>query len=380
MTECKNNILSFNFPEVHPHAKCSVEFIRTLRLPDDGKTYPLPPGIGSFPLLHTDDFKQNLSEDMAKRGGVMLPMYQSEALWIKFHGHHSYEHNAVYPMALKIAAGKRSAITGKAWVQSLKEDDYVVIPLQPWIDGFMLSEGIIRQFLAAPLGQGFTVEEQLTNKAEFGGIQIEVIPMKAEEFERRWPKKDLARRAKSARLGFSSTQSYGEDDSLALNESFMAAPACGGPAAASAGGVMRGVTKGISAQSMGMAAGGKMKQEIHKDPYGLEAWDTSDTSRVFVHLLNSLSWEAVTGKKPPTVPMNASLYKRYGYPWYEAYSDAPALGGTYETSQIKSVQEVAKEKGYSILPENHPILVSQVKPVYMPPTPHGVKDGEWLAN
>ena len=27
-----------------------IDFQRTLRLPDDGQTYPLPPGLGAFPL------------------------------------------------------------------------------------------------------------------------------------------------------------------------------------------------------------------------------------------------------------------------------------------------------------------------------------------
>lgn len=29
----------------------AVSFHRTLRIPDDGRTYPLPPGLGMFPLF-----------------------------------------------------------------------------------------------------------------------------------------------------------------------------------------------------------------------------------------------------------------------------------------------------------------------------------------
>ncbi len=34
----------------------SVSFQRTLRIPDDGKTYPLPPGLGEFPICKVDDY------------------------------------------------------------------------------------------------------------------------------------------------------------------------------------------------------------------------------------------------------------------------------------------------------------------------------------
>ena len=53
-------------------------------------------------------------------------------------------------------------------------------PEQPWLDGFNVSEDFIRQFIAMPLGEGFTAEEQITGKAEHGGLQIIVYPMKHE--------------------------------------------------------------------------------------------------------------------------------------------------------------------------------------------------------
>jgi hypothetical protein len=35
-----------------------MHFQRTLRIPDDGKLYPLPPGLGSFPLRHLQDYEE----------------------------------------------------------------------------------------------------------------------------------------------------------------------------------------------------------------------------------------------------------------------------------------------------------------------------------
>ena len=61
-----------------------IEFQRTLRIPDDGKIYPLPAGFGRFPLRHVDDYKDTVPAPWIERGGVLMPMYQSEALWIRF--------------------------------------------------------------------------------------------------------------------------------------------------------------------------------------------------------------------------------------------------------------------------------------------------------
>ncbi len=361
MLECKGSVLNFSFAEVHPEAKCSIEFIRTLRLPDDGKTYPLPPGLGSFPVRHTDDHKANLSEETVSRGGVLIPMYQSEALWVKFQGSYvSDRGGARYPMAVKIAAGKRSAVTGAEWTSALREKDYIVIPIQPWIDGFMLSEGVIRQFIAAPLGMGFTVEEQLTGKAEFGGIQLEVIPMKREEFDRRFPKQ---------------AETFGMRSLGGMRFEGAVTKGCAPAAAGMDARLGSNVRRRAVATSMGMAAGGRMKQDIHPDPYGLEVWDTNHKSRTFVHLMNSLAWQQVTGSAPPQAPLTAKDYNHHGLPWYEYYSEAGSLGGTSDTVKIKSVAELAEEKGFTILPENVSSDPAKIAVIKAPP--HAVKDGIW---
>ena len=48
----------------------SIRFQRTLRIPDDDRTYPLPPGLGRFPLRHVDDFADRVPETWLERGGV----------------------------------------------------------------------------------------------------------------------------------------------------------------------------------------------------------------------------------------------------------------------------------------------------------------------
>jgi hypothetical protein len=115
-------------------------------------------------------------------------MWQSEAMWLQFAPHTPHGHAHAWPFAIKVSTGKRSAVTGKPWSKMLREGDYCVVPEQPWLDGYVVEDGVVRQFVAAPLGMGVTAEEQITGKAEFGGLQIEMFPMLAAEFLKRWPK------------------------------------------------------------------------------------------------------------------------------------------------------------------------------------------------
>ena len=112
-------------------------------------------------------------------------MYQAEALWINFSSESDSQMGVSYPFAVKIAAGKINAVTGDEWSNGLVKDpqDYLVVPDQPWLDGFCVQKGLIRQFVAMPLGQGYTAEEQLSGAAEHGGIQIIVYPMKRDRYE-----------------------------------------------------------------------------------------------------------------------------------------------------------------------------------------------------
>jgi hypothetical protein len=170
MVELIDDALTFSFPDVHPKARLRIAFQRTLRIPDDGTTYPLPPGLGDFPLRHVDDFGARVPVAWGAHGGVMLPMYQSEAMWLHF-ASDVIGMQAPYPFVVKMAAGKIDAVTGAAWSQDLgvRPQNYVVVPEQPWLDGFAVAKDTIRQFVAIPLGGGYTAEEQITGAAEHGG-------------------------------------------------------------------------------------------------------------------------------------------------------------------------------------------------------------------
>ena len=160
MIELYNDTLSFSFPKVHPRARFSINFQRTLRIPDDGKNYSLPPGLGRFPMKHVDDYGKTVPPLWTEHGGVMLPMYQSEALWLNFNSDYISEHDTSYPFAIKVATGKINAVTGDDWSDRLqrKPQDYMVSSKQPWLDGYCVEKGFIRQFVAMPLGSGYSAE------------------------------------------------------------------------------------------------------------------------------------------------------------------------------------------------------------------------------
>ena len=250
-----------------------------------------------------------------------MPMYQSEAMWINF------DSDSGYPFAIKIAAGKINAVTGEAWSNDLQAQpqDYLSVPAQPWLDGFCVEKGVVRQFVAMPLGAGYTAEEQITGDGVHGGLQIIVCPLKAEVYEKR--------------------ESVGVSVDLCVCKS--------------------------SPEAMGLAPGGRMRQEIVEDPERFQDWDTRHSSRCFVHIANSLVWRGITGANPPTTPPTAEEYTRNGLPWFEYYSDQPTLDAPEVLEKLKSVSQLGAEKGDVPLPEN-----TSVDPTNIVTLRRGLKDGQ----
>lgn len=222
----------------------------------------------------------------------------------------------------------------------------MVIPNQPWIDGFITKTGTVSQFVAAPLGSGFTVEGQVSGEEKEGGLQMEVFPLKKDK---------LPPVPKRVTRGVITPKSFNYCcDSLEVKTSF-ATPAAAG-----------GLMLNASPQSMGMAAGGRMVQEIYPDPYGIGSWETQNRFKVFIHIFHAKDMEAITGEPHPD-EMTPDLYKRHNYPWYlgKTGSTLPSKG---KLGSVKTVAQLAEEKGYGL----HPDL--------MPPEPlvkEGIPEGNW---
>ena len=104
-----------------------------------------------------------------------------------------------------------------------------------------------------------------------------------------------------------------------------------------------------------------MRQEIYEDDYGLEAWDTSVSSRCFVHILNSVQYRTVTGNNPPSAPPSAVDYAEAGLPWFEYYaSDLAALSGAASLAGLDSVAALKIKKGEGALEDNEPVQPAKI--------------------
>ncbi|EUC44956.1 hypothetical protein COCMIDRAFT_26816 [Bipolaris oryzae ATCC 44560] len=161
--------------EVRDDRGFCVTFERTVRIPDDNKLHHLPSSLGQYELFSVDAYSKRLPQNVREAGGIFFSMWQREAMWLNFQqGYHKY--------AVRVFVGHVNAITGQEMQKGLgkkdesKLQDYVVIPGQKWLDGICVAPGIVRQFVAMPLGSGYTVEGQKTSEEKHGGLQLEVTP------------------------------------------------------------------------------------------------------------------------------------------------------------------------------------------------------------
>ena len=302
----------------------SVTFQRTLRVPEDGRVYPLPPGLGRFPVHRARDYRERVPELWWRRDDVFIPIHQREALWLAL-GAAAWKPNAV-----KIAIGRINALTGQPWDERLREDsqDYIVCPDQPWLDGINAGQGEIRQFVAMPLGSGYTVEGQVSGEERYGGLQILVFEPKPGEFPDQPPEAERSGRVTEA-----------------------APPK-------------------RTAEVIGLSAGGRIRQKIYPDPYGIDTWDQENTGSVFVHLVNEEQYRDLTGIEPPPSPVSARTYTEWGLPWFELYDEhRGSIPGSNVLANVKSVLERDAEVGEpsTATDASADVPKAQVKTISPPP-------------
>ncbi len=307
----------------------TVSFQRTLRIPETG-LHPLPPGLGRFPLRRVADYPNTAPAEWLVRGGVMLPVYQREAMWLSF--------SASEPAALQIGVGKVCAVSGLPWIDHLVGDpqNYVALPQQPWLDGINSGDGFIRQFVAVPLGSGATVEGQVTGEETHGGVQLRAVA--------------LTEQALAAWHAEQTLQVMCCEDL-----------ADGGPLPAPSG------------SSMGLGAGGRMRQEVYADDRPLADYDEDGARRVFVHLCSAAQWTAITGEVPPSTPVDRDAYVEAGLPWFDYYdADAQDLSPSKILSNVESVGRKlgTKEDPFVPIDPKTVVAIGGVSPDVVP-------DGEW---
>ncbi|MFE8990995.1 hypothetical protein ACFYMI_24815 [Streptomyces collinus] len=314
----------------------AVRFIRTLRLPETG-THPLPPGLGEFPVRRVAEYGDRVPEAWRARGGVMLPVYLREAMWLSFAG-------TSEPAALQVGVGKVCAVSGRPWSGRLARgpQNYVVLPRQPWLDGINSGTGTVRQFVAVPLGLGATVEGQVTGEEMWGGVQLQSFALNDGELARwREEERERAERQRSMRP----PSGYGAAMPMAappVSAGFgapmpMAAPPAPGSVPAPAAGAAP-ASAPRAAAAMGLGAGGSLRQEVYQDDRPLADWSQRPAGRVFVHLVTPPEWRRITGEAAPPSPVDRAAYTRAGLPWFDYYDeDAQDVAPTGTLQSVKPV-------------------------------------------
>ena len=254
---------------LHFGVRLTVSFHRTLRLPEDGNTYPLPPGLGLLPVRARTP----------AAGGVpafVVPLHRREALWLGFSA------AAWKPNAVKVIAGGINAVSG------LPDDgdgldaaqNYIVCPDQPWLDGCNIGEGAIRQFVAMPVGQGYGLGADAPG-GERGGLDI---------------------------VAFEPLPGHFPD----------------APPPAPAGPMRLSRIAADGAPEMTLGAGGRIRQKIYPDRFGRVVWDGGSAARAHVRLVDAQAWYALTGEEVPPSPIDAASYARAGLPWFDIYDEGEA--------------------------------------------------------
>jgi hypothetical protein len=243
-----------------------ISFERTLKMPEDGKGYPLPPSLGAFPIYKIADFVDSVPKEWREKGGYFIPMFQSEAMWFNFSGATS---------ALIVNIGDENALTrnGKSTKLEREEQNYIVAPSQPWLDGFNSEDGLLRQFMARPLGQQKQIE-QLPTEKEWTGAGVNFVVY-------------------SANPGLLS-----EDDEEMNYSKFSDCM------------ILDSNTDG-----------GKMTQEIYPDPHGFDTWDLDSRIEINIYFANSDMFKKITGEAPPSSPITEEVYEEHGYPWFDKYKE-----------------------------------------------------------
>lgn len=283
-------------------------------------------------------------------------------MWIKFTSKEMF--------AIKIHVGGINAVSGepsykteqtqarryKLLSEKKSIQGYVVVPKQLWLDGIASTDGTVRQFVAVPIGSGYTVEAQITGTDLVGGLQLEVVPVKVEQ-----PTETKSRGPVYSWPGFAGTgnmkmfvevhlrahkmlvlhvdpcdtidrlwsliQAAGGYSPTCLRLMFRCAPLYQRDRTLSDYNIQegsklwlreeqRGGGGGWEPESeMGIGAGGLIKQTIVKDRYEPHVWDPDGSTIFNVQIRNSAAFKSVTGEDPPETPITAETYAEHGFPY-----------------------------------------------------------------
>src|SRR5947207_14910526 len=90
---------------------------------------------------------------------------------------------------------------------------------------------------------------------------------------------------------------------------------------------------------MGIAAGGLIKQSIHRDTHDPNSWDRLSTTTFNVQILNASLFQQVTGIPAPKCPIDATTYLNLGLPFFDLSEKKSSIKGNFDC--VKPLSEIS---------------------------------------
>ena len=91
--------------------------------------------------------------------------------------------------------------------------------------------------------------------------------------------------------------------------------------------------------TMGLAAGGKINQNIREDKNLADIWDTGRSRIINIQFINSVRFEEVTGMLIPPTPISIHTYTEAGLPFFQFLNEDPSvISGDF--GKLKSVAQI----------------------------------------
>ncbi|KAH7227505.1 hypothetical protein BKA60DRAFT_653806 [Fusarium oxysporum] len=344
----------------------TITFRRTIRVPDNKNTSGLPPDEGIFPLFKIEDYARKLPLSMAKKGGIFIPMYQREALWIDFESRKNY--------AIRIHVGNVNIVSGEPKIptlatelrhrQLLKQEkciqDYIVVPDQKWIDGVATELGQVRQFVAMPIATNCSVESQMNGEESTAGIQFDITRLDpllsgpkdninimvkdlngetSNYFLSRFSRVETLKLLVKAKAGIDvAYQSLVSSSQQLKNKLRLCDYNLKNGSLLHLCVRLRGGSSMTEEPEMNIASGGLIRQNIVEQPKG--EYKKTSTATFNVQILNSTSFKRVTGQDPPKSPISAATYAKAGHPFFSLDEGPATISGNFS-----DLQSLAQLKG-----------------------------------
>ena len=278
---------------------------------------------GACSFTHARTIRTVCPNSWTQSNSFFIPLYQREALWLGFDG------ESWHPTALVVGADGVNVITGQPWDAPLAgaPQNYVVVPDQPWLDGIRTRIGLVRQFVAMPLGRGFTLAEQVGQRSAHNGIQLRVHEAKPGRFPDEAPVRSNL------------------DAPLMMRSPIHSA--------------------------MGIGAGGTIVQKIYPDLYGFDTWESDGPPPAQIYIVNTEQFSWITGEAPPPPTISAADYTKRGFPWLELWdAERGDLGSQSVLEHVKSIGAIGTSSNDLSSPEPaiH-IPKNQIKKIRRPKAP-----------